>query len=193
MHKGRQERVEAFWLDLEGDGIAEAADWIESAEKASAGSALGKRSSPFSAFSDSSLARWADERLSAEPKPASETAGPQADVPVTLFRTGVDDLLAPLAERMIAMHKGRQERVEAFWLDLEGDGIAEAADWIESAEKASAGSALGKRSSPFSAFSDSKLGHWLDQPLSAEPSRATFLSLCSGQASTTGWRTSPSA
>jgi hypothetical protein len=32
----------------------------------------------------------------------------------------VHDLLTHLAERMIAMHKERQERVEAFWLDLEG-------------------------------------------------------------------------
>jgi hypothetical protein len=50
--------------------------------------------------------------LSAEPKPASEAAGPEADV--------VHDLLAHLAERLIAMHKEKQARVEAFWLDLEG-------------------------------------------------------------------------
>ena len=85
-------------------GIAEAAEWIEAAEKGSADSALGKRSMPFSAFSGSTLARWLDQRLSAEPE--------QADV--------VHDLLAHLAERMIAMNQERQERVEAFWLDLEG-------------------------------------------------------------------------
>jgi hypothetical protein len=32
----------------------------------------------------------------------------------------VHDLLAHLAERMITMHEEKQERVEAFWLDLEG-------------------------------------------------------------------------
>ena len=79
-------------------GIAEAAEWIEAAETTSAGSA------PFSAFSDSTLGRWLHQRLSAEPE--------QADV--------VHDLLAHLAERMIAMHQERQERIEAFWLDLEG-------------------------------------------------------------------------
>jgi hypothetical protein len=54
-----------------GHRIAEAAEWIESAEETSAGSALGKRSIPFSVFSDSSLARWPDERLAAEPVIAS--------------------------------------------------------------------------------------------------------------------------
>jgi hypothetical protein len=94
------------------DGIAEAAEWIETAETASAGSAPGMRSIPFSVFSGSTLGRWLDDRLSPEPRPGSERAGPQADV--------VHDLLAHLAERMIAMHKEKQERVEAFWLDLEG-------------------------------------------------------------------------
>jgi hypothetical protein len=42
--------------------------------------------------------------LSAEPE--------QADV--------VQDLLAHLAERMMAMHEEKQERIGAFWLDLEG-------------------------------------------------------------------------
>jgi hypothetical protein len=55
---------------------------------------------------------FVEERLSAEPKPGGETAGPQADV--------VHDLLAHLAERMIEMHEQKQERVESFWLDLEG-------------------------------------------------------------------------
>ena len=32
----------------------------------------------------------------------------------------IHDLLAHLAERMIAMHEQKQERVESFWLDLEG-------------------------------------------------------------------------
>ena len=45
-----------------------------------------------------------EERLAAEPE--------QADV--------VHDLLAYLAEQMMAMHKEKQSRVEAFWLDLEG-------------------------------------------------------------------------
>jgi hypothetical protein len=45
-----------------------------------------------------------DERLSADPE--------QSDV--------VHDLLAHLAERMIAMHQEKRARVEAFWLDLEG-------------------------------------------------------------------------
>ncbi len=57
-----------------------------------------------SAFLDTQLGSWLDARLSADPE--------QADV--------VHDLLAHLAERMIAMHERRQERVEAFWLDLEG-------------------------------------------------------------------------
>jgi hypothetical protein len=39
-------------------------------------------------------------------------ASTQADV--------VHDLLAHLAERMIAMHQERQARIETFWLDLEG-------------------------------------------------------------------------
>jgi hypothetical protein len=47
---------------------------------------------------------FVEERLSAEPE--------QADV--------VHDLLAHLAERMIEMHEQKQERVESFWLDLEG-------------------------------------------------------------------------
>jgi hypothetical protein len=87
-------------------GIAEATEWIEAAEGRSVESAS------FSAFSDSSLGRWLDARLTAEPKPGGETAGPQSDV--------VHDLLAHLAERMIEMHEQKQERVEAFWLDLEG-------------------------------------------------------------------------
>lgn len=61
-------------------GITEATEWIERTE---------------GAFSDSSLGRWLDARLSADPE--------QSDV--------VHDLLAHLAEEMIAMHKERQ-RVE---------------------------------------------------------------------------------
>jgi hypothetical protein len=83
---------------LVADGITQAAEWIESAEKGSV------KSVRFSAFSGSTLGRWLDERLSAEPE--------EGDV--------VHDLLAHLAERMIAMHEEKQERVEAFWLDLEG-------------------------------------------------------------------------
>jgi len=52
---------------------------------------------------------FVEERLATEPE--------QADV--------VHDLLAHLAERMIAMHKEKQSRVEAFWLDLEGVTDAE--------------------------------------------------------------------
>lgn len=83
---------------LVADGIAQAAEWIESTAQDSV------KSVRFSAFSGSPLARWLDERLSAEPE--------QADV--------VHDLLAHLAERMIAMHQQKQDRTEAFWLDLEG-------------------------------------------------------------------------
>ena len=88
-------------------GTTEATEWIEATEKGSVKSVksvLGKRSIPFSRFSGSDVARWLDQRLSADPE--------QADV--------VHDLLAHLAERMIAMHEEEQERVEAFWLDLEG-------------------------------------------------------------------------
>ena len=52
------------------------------------------------------------------------------------------------------------------WERMVTDGIAEAAEWIEAAETTSAGSA------PFSAFSDSTLGRWLHQRLSAEPEQA---------------------
>jgi len=52
---------------------------------------------------------FVEERLAAEPE--------QADV--------VHDLLAHLAEQMIAMHKEKQSQVEAFWLDLEGITDAE--------------------------------------------------------------------
>jgi hypothetical protein len=58
----------------------------------------------YPAFLDTSLGSWLDERLSADSE--------QSDV--------VHDLLAHLAERMIEMHEQKQERVEAFWLDLEG-------------------------------------------------------------------------
>jgi hypothetical protein len=56
------------------------------------------------AQSTAPMLSFVEERLSAEPE--------QADV--------IYDLLAHLAERMIAMHQQKQERVEAFWLDLEG-------------------------------------------------------------------------
>jgi hypothetical protein len=78
-------------------GITEATEWIETAEGGSVTSAS------FSAFSDSKLGRWLDERLSADPE--------QSDV--------VHDLLAHLAEQMIALHKQKQERVAAFWDALE--------------------------------------------------------------------------
>lgn len=88
---------------LAGEGITEAAEWIKGAENGSV------ESVSFSAFSGSSFGRWLDERFSAEPE--------QSDV--------VHDLLAHLAELMMAMHQEKQERVDAFWLDLEGVTDAE--------------------------------------------------------------------
>jgi hypothetical protein len=80
-------------------GIAEAAEWIESAETPSADSAT------LSAFSDSKLGRWLDERLTVEPQPGSEATGPQTDV--------VHDLLAHLAGRMISLHEERRRLEKA--------------------------------------------------------------------------------
>ena len=59
------------------------------------------------------------ERLTAQPE--------QSDV--------VHDLLAHLAERMIEMHKEKQERVEGFWLDLEGVTDAETFDVLRNKGK----------------------------------------------------------
>ncbi|MEA3344806.1 MAG: N-6 DNA methylase [Chloroflexota bacterium] len=92
---------------LVADGITEVTEWIERTEKDSV------ESVSFSAFSGSNFGRWLDERLSAEPE--------QSDI--------VHDLLAHLAERMIAMHEEKQKRVEAFWLDLEG--VTDAATFKE--------------------------------------------------------------
>jgi hypothetical protein len=83
---------------LAADGIAQAAEWIASTAQPSV------KSIRFSAFSDSTLAHWLDHRLSTDPE--------QGDV--------IHDLLAHLAERMIAMHQQKHDRTEAFWLDLEG-------------------------------------------------------------------------
>ena len=47
-----------------------------------------------------------------------------------------------------------------------GEGITEATEWIETTEGGSVDSVT------FSAFSDSKLGHWLEARLSAEPEQA---------------------
>jgi hypothetical protein len=65
--------------------------------------------------------------LSAEPE--------QADL--------VHDLLAHLAERMMAMHEEEQERIGAFWLDLEGvsdadtfEDLREHGEWESSLWKA---------------------------------------------------------
>jgi hypothetical protein len=77
-------------------GITEATEWIEGTEGASVDSAT------FSAFSDSKLGRWLDARLSVEPE--------QSDV--------VHNILAPLAEQVIEMHKQKQAEVKGFlgWL-----------------------------------------------------------------------------
>jgi type I restriction-modification system DNA methylase subunit len=81
---------------LAGVGIAEATEWIESAERGSADSVS------FSAFSASAFGRWLDACLSAVPE--------QSDV--------VHDLLAHRAGRMIELHKGKQAEVKGFldWL-----------------------------------------------------------------------------
>jgi hypothetical protein len=100
-------------------GITEATEWIEATERDSVTSAA------FSAFSDSKLGAWLDTRLGATHTPDPELVevhnadplnadhqlpeeGPveQSDV--------VHDLLAHLAERMIAMHKDRQQYEEAL-------------------------------------------------------------------------------
>jgi len=84
---------------LGGIGITEATEWIEHAEGASMSSSF------FSAFSDSTLGRWLDARLTAEPE--------QAEV--------VHDLLAYLAERMIGMNREKQAEMRGFlaWLERE--------------------------------------------------------------------------
>jgi hypothetical protein len=74
-------------------GIAEATEWIEGTEEPSASSV---------SFSGSNLGRWLDARLTADPE--------QSDV--------VHDLLAHLAEQMIAMNKEKQAETRGFrdWL-----------------------------------------------------------------------------
>lgn len=81
---------------LVGEGITEATEWIESTEGASVSSVS------FSAFSGSTLGHWLDARLTADPE--------QSDV--------VHDLLAHLAEQMIAMNKEKQAETRGFlgWL-----------------------------------------------------------------------------
>jgi hypothetical protein len=103
---------------LVADGIAKARAWIDEAQRGSAASAS------FSEFHGSDFGRWLDERLSAEPE--------ESDV--------VHDLLAHLAERMIAMNEEKQGRIEAFWLDLEGvtdadtyEALSEHGKWEASA------------------------------------------------------------
>jgi hypothetical protein len=83
-----------------GTGITEATEWIERTEKSASVS-----SSSFSAFSGSPLGRWLDARLTADPE--------QSDV--------VHDLLAHLAEQMIAMNKDKQAETRGFlgWLARE--------------------------------------------------------------------------
>jgi len=86
-------------------GITEATEFIENTE--------GSASVSFSAFSASVFGRWLDARLTADPK--------QSDV--------VHNLLAHLAEQMIAMNKQKQAEVRGFldWLaDYTGRPIE---DW----------------------------------------------------------------
>jgi type I restriction-modification system DNA methylase subunit len=111
--------------ELLADGIAGAAEWIECAEKRPPESAKPPKG-PSAALSDSNVARWLDDRLSAEPE--------QADV--------IHDLLAHLAERMTAMHKEKQERAEAFWVDLEG--ITDPDKFEELSERGKQGRSLWK-------------------------------------------------
>jgi hypothetical protein len=88
--------------------VEEAKDKAEQAIQTMAASGLVGSEAPMDrailAQSTAPMLSFVEERLSAEPE--------QADV--------IYDLLAHLAERMIAMHQQKQERVEAFWLDLEG-------------------------------------------------------------------------
>jgi hypothetical protein len=81
-------------------GINEAAEWIESTEPFSVDSVT------FSEFSDSSLGRWLDERLSGDPQPNSLAIGPEADV--------AHDLLAYLTKQMISLHEERQRLEKAL-------------------------------------------------------------------------------
>ena len=78
------------------EGITEATEWIADAEGPSVSSVS------FSAFSGSNLGRWLDARLTADPE--------QSDV--------VHDLLAHLAEQMIAMNKVKQAETRGLldWL-----------------------------------------------------------------------------
>ena len=89
-----------------------------------------------------------DDRHQAEPE--------QADV--------VHDLLAYLAERMIAMHKEKQERTESFWLDLEGVTEKET---FTALQKGKQESTLWKRSAACRLFvsEESHSSHSLDESL----------------------------
>jgi hypothetical protein len=88
--------------------VSEAKDRAEQTIQTMAASGLVGSEAPMDrailAQSTAPVLSFVEERLSANPE--------QADV--------IHDLLAHLAERMIAMHEQKQERVEAFWLDLEG-------------------------------------------------------------------------
>ena len=81
---------------LAGEGITEATEWVEGTEEPSVSSVS------FSAFSDSNFGHWLDARLTADPE--------QSDV--------IHDLLAHLAERMVAMNKAKQAEARGFlsWL-----------------------------------------------------------------------------
>ncbi len=101
-------------------GIAEAAEWIEGAETSPPGplSARGEgeslKSASLSAFSDSSLGRWVAARLTPQTSEVSKTSEvSQADV--------IHNLLAHLAEQMIALNKEKQAEMKGFlrWLETE--------------------------------------------------------------------------
>jgi hypothetical protein len=104
---------------LAAEGITEATEWIEATERGSV------RSTAFSAFSDSNLGAWLDTRLSATHTPEPELVEAHNADPLNadhqLPEEGpveqsdvVHDLLAHLAERMIAMHKERQQYEDAL-------------------------------------------------------------------------------
>jgi type I restriction-modification system DNA methylase subunit len=88
-------------------GITEATEWIASTE------GLSVNSVPFGAFSGSNLGHWLDARLTAEPE--------QSDV--------VHDLLAHLAEQMIAMNKEKQAETRGFLNWLAGYTGLPVEDW----------------------------------------------------------------
>jgi type I restriction-modification system DNA methylase subunit len=87
-------------------------------------------------------------RLDADPE--------QADV--------VHDLLAHLAERMIALHAAKQDQVEAFWLDLEGVTDAETFEALKEHGKWASSLAKTPACRPF-VDADSRSTRHLDESL----------------------------